>query len=176
MRKQSLEIKRGGGPFQNVDIQFWLHLYVHTSQPSTLLPFAASPTPGCYYIRVSKHSLGSLLLCNTAAATRSRIRDFQVGASLAKATWREAAHLDSHWQQNRGRKHGLAGGGFNSHFGNWLWFLPKTASSRVQTALPQICQHLIAASVPWKMGFCGAIAHGVRLQKGTTCNVHAHIS
>lgn len=90
---------------------------------------------------VSKHSLGSLLLHNTAAATCSRIRDFRAEASLhrvAKVMWGGAACLGSHWQQNRGRKRELA------------VILPKTASSRAQTPLPQICQHLVAALVPLK--------------------------
>lgn len=78
-----LEIKRGGGPFRNVGIQFWLHLD-QDGNTTTLHPaaFAPFPAPGCYGIRISKQSLGSLFLCNTAAATHSRVRDVQRGASL----------------------------------------------------------------------------------------------
>jgi len=62
MRKQRLEIKEVSGPVENVDIQFGLHLYhTQTPKPSTQLPLAPSPTPGCRCIRVSKHSFGSLL-------------------------------------------------------------------------------------------------------------------
>lgn len=51
-----LEIKWGGGPFQDVDIQSWLHLnHVQTSQPSTLLPLA----PGCYPGILSQDAIAS---------------------------------------------------------------------------------------------------------------------
>lgn len=112
---------------------------------TTLLPVTLSSTsnPGCYCLRVSEHSLAHSF-CITQQQHVLGPGTTRLEHRMAKVMWGEAACLDSHGQQIRGRKQDLAGGGFNSQCGNWL-ILP--APSRAQAALTQICQHLPSALV-----------------------------